>query len=186
MGVIAENCANLKEVVFNNITSKNKVKIAAEDVGVFLPGCPNAELGHMDESVVSALNSSYTTKYVDYAIITPTVNKKVGLVESFRCEQRNSTKLLWRSVPNIGYYQVYYYKNGKWDFPLTEHPAETEDQILQRAKMAIAKLSELYPDDNIIVVTHGQFARNMFAANSNCSYKEIESFANAEVRLLQR
>ena len=115
VGVIAENCANLKEVVFNNITSKNKVKIAAEDVGVFLPGCPNAELGHMDESVVSALNSSYTTKYVDYAIITPTVNKKVGLVESFRCEQRNSTKLLWRSVPNIGYYQVYYYKNGKWE-----------------------------------------------------------------------
>jgi probable phosphoglycerate mutase len=79
-----------------------------------------------------------------------------------------------------------FYKNGKWDFPLAGHPAETEDQILQRAKMAIAKLSELYPDDNIIVVTHGQFARNMFAANANCSYKEIESFANAEVRLLQK
>lgn len=79
-----------------------------------------------------------------------------------------------------------YYKNGKWDFPLTEHPAETENQILQRAKMAIVKLAELYPDENIIVVTHGQFARNMFAANSNCSYKEIESFANAEVRLLQK
>jgi len=79
-----------------------------------------------------------------------------------------------------------YYKNGKWDFPLTEHPVETEEEILQRANMAIAKLSELYPDENIIVVTHGQFARNMFAANSNCSYKEIESFANAEVRILKK
>ena len=69
---------------------------------------------------------------------------------------------------------------------MTEHPVETEEEILQRANMAIAKLSELYPDENIIVVTHGQFARNMFAANSNCSYKEIESFANAEVRILKK
>lgn len=115
VGVIAENCANLKEVVFKNITSKNKVKIAAEDVDVFLPGCPNAELGYMDESIVSALNSSYTTKYVDYAIITPTVNKKVGQVKNFRYEQRNNTKLLWQSVPNVGYYQVYYYNGGKWE-----------------------------------------------------------------------
>ena len=83
-----------------------------------------------------------------------------------------------------------FYKNGKWDFPCLLYTSdaadETEDQILQRAKMAIAKLSELYPDENIIVVTHGQFARNMFAANANCSYKEIESFANAEVRILKK
>ncbi|MBO5937788.1 MAG: hypothetical protein J6Q79_09305, partial [Clostridia bacterium] len=32
-----------------------------------------------------------------------------------RYEQRNSTKLLWQLVPNVGYYQVYYYNNGKWE-----------------------------------------------------------------------
>lgn len=77
-----------------------------------------------------------------------------------------------------------YYKDGKWDFPITDHPAETEEQILERARKAIELLSTQYPDGNIIVVTHGQFARNMFASFFNCSYKEIESFANAEVRVL--
>lgn len=137
--IIAENCPNLQEVLFKNIESKNKVKIAAEDVNAFVPGCPKANLGYMDESIVRGLDSSYETKYIDYAIITPTLNKKVGRVENFRYEQRNSTKLLWHSVPNAGYYQVYYYNSGKWERIYSG--SNTQRYITQSGKYRIRAVS---------------------------------------------
>lgn len=72
--------------------------------------------------------------------------------------------------------------NGKWVFP--DKSAETEEGIRNRANDALQKLKELYPTQNVIVVTHGQFARNLFAAHNNCNYREITSFANAEIRTL--
>lgn len=36
----------------------------------------------------------------------------------------------------------------------------------------------------IIVVTHGQFARNMIANHFECNYHEVTSFVNAEIRML--
>ena len=137
--LIAENCPNLQKVIFKNITSKNKVKIAAEDVDAFVPGCPKADLGYMDESIARALDDAYATKHIDYAIITPTLNKKVPKVESFRYEQRNSTKLLWQSVPNIGYYQVYYYNGGKWERIYSG--SNTQRYITQSGKYRIRAVS---------------------------------------------
>ena len=73
-------------------------------------------------------------------------------------------------------------KEGKWMFP--EGTTETEEGIFQRAGEALARLQELYADENIIVVTHGQFARNLIAAHFNCNYHEVAPFVNAEIRML--
>lgn len=73
-------------------------------------------------------------------------------------------------------------KDGKWMFP--EGTTETEEGIFQRAGEALARLQELYVDENIIVVTHGQFARNMVGAHFECDYHEITPFVNAEIRML--
>ena len=65
-----------------------------------------------------------------------------------------------------------------------EGTTETEEGIFQRAGEALARLQELYADENIIVVTHGQFARNLIAAHFNCNYHEVAPFVNAEIRML--
>lgn len=62
--------------------------------------------------------------------------------------------------------------------------AETDEGIFQRARKALETLSMEYADCNIIVVTHGQFARNLLAAHEECSYHDIPQYANAEIRLL--
>ena len=74
-----------------------------------------------------------------------------------------------------------YYHDGHWEFP---GEAETDEGIFERAKKALMTLAEEYGDSNIIVVTHGQFARNLLAASMDCSYHDIPSYANAEIRLL--
>ncbi len=75
-----------------------------------------------------------------------------------------------------------YKKDGKWMFP--DGSAESEEEIFQRAKDALKELKERYRDDAIIVVTHGQFARNLIAARFNSSYHEVTTFMNAEIRKL--
>lgn len=75
-----------------------------------------------------------------------------------------------------------YRKDGKWVFP--GESAETEERIFLRAVMALEELSRLYCDDTIILVTHGQFARNLIAARTGCSYHDIAPFMNAEIRKL--
>lgn len=75
-----------------------------------------------------------------------------------------------------------YKKDGRWVFP--DGSAETEEGIFQRAKKALHVLAEKYANDTIIVVTHGQFARNMIAAHFECDYQEVASFMNAEIRML--
>lgn len=74
-----------------------------------------------------------------------------------------------------------YYHDGRWDFP---DSAETDEQILARAGKALDMLEQEYGDSNIIIVTHGQFARNMIAATRSCSYHDVPSFVNAETRIL--
>lgn len=70
--------------------------------------------------------------------------------------------------------------NGKWEFP--EGTTETESGIFNRAKEVLCTLKDKYADDTIIVVTHGQFARNLIAAHFGCSYHEVTPFVNAEIR----
>lgn len=91
--------------------------------------------------------------------------------------------------------------NGKWQFPqkgdnyqfdenerinsiLFGKYAESEKEIYERAKASLKKIKNMYHGDNIIIVTHGQFARNMIAAHFNCSYQEISPIFNGEIRKL--
>ena len=75
-----------------------------------------------------------------------------------------------------------YFHDGRWDFP---GRAESDEGILERARMALKVLYEQFADDTIIVVTHGQFARNLLAADRGCSYHDIPSYGNAEVRVVE-
>ena len=72
--------------------------------------------------------------------------------------------------------------NGKWNFP--GESVETEEMIYCRAQQALMELYGIYEKDTIILVTHGQFARNLIAAQNNCSYHDIAPFVNAEIRTL--
>lgn len=75
-----------------------------------------------------------------------------------------------------------YYRNGKWHFPPT---AETEDGIYHRAERAIEVLRQQYSQhESIIVVTHGQFARNLIAARFHCPVHEVTPLVNGEIRKL--
>lgn len=73
--------------------------------------------------------------------------------------------------------------NGKWQFP--EGTTETETGIYERAQRVLAELQEHYDGENIIVVTHGQFARNLVAAHFKCNYHEVTPFTNAEIRTIK-
>ena len=88
-----------------------------------------------------------------------------------------------------------YRVNGKWRFPVGT--AETEDGIYERAGKALVELQRLFANETIVVVTHGQFARNLIAAHFECrsasrkgdacpskNYHEVPAFANAEIRVL--
>lgn len=74
-----------------------------------------------------------------------------------------------------------FYHDGKWKFPTS---AETEDQIYARARQAIATLRSNYPGETLIVVTHGQLARNLIAAHFRCPVREVTPLVNGEVRVL--
>ena len=57
-----------------------------------------------------------------------------------------------------------YRVDGKWQFP--EGTTETEEGIYERANKALVELQKLFADETIIVVTHGQIARNLIAVNN--------------------
>ena len=75
-----------------------------------------------------------------------------------------------------------YRVDGKWQFP--EGTTETEEGIYERANKALVELKKQFADETIIVVTHGQFARNLIAAHFNCNYHEVATFMNVEIRIL--
>lgn len=74
-------------------------------------------------------------------------------------------------------------RDGKWVFQ--GDSAETEEGIYLRAAKALEEIKRLYNGENIILVTHGQFARNLLAVQAGCSYHDIPSFSNAEIRKLE-
>ena len=57
-------------------------------------------------------------------------------------------------------------------------------QKFERANKALVELQKQFADETIIVVTHGQFARNLIAAHFECNYHEVATFVNAEIRML--
>ena len=75
-----------------------------------------------------------------------------------------------------------YHAHGKWKFP--SGTIETEAGIYERAKKTLKELKAQFADETLIVVTHGQFARNLIAAHFNCNYHEVATFMNAEIRML--
>ena len=75
-----------------------------------------------------------------------------------------------------------YHAHGKWKFP--PGTTETEEGIYERAGRTLVELQTLFAGETVIVVTHGQFARNLIAAHFKCNYHEVTPFANAEIRTL--
>ncbi|MGM9804134.1 MAG: histidine phosphatase family protein [Muribaculaceae bacterium] len=73
-----------------------------------------------------------------------------------------------------------YKKRGKWVLP--DGSAESEEDIFNRAKSALQQLKEQYAGQTIIVVTHGQLARNLIAAHLGCSTRMVPPMQNAEIR----
>lgn len=77
--------------------------------------------------------------------------------------------------------EKYFYADA-WHFP---ESAETEAQIFERACKILAYFKEKYFQQNIIVVTHGLFAKNMMAAFYHKPVSEIPLMNNAEFHLLE-
>ncbi|MCQ2288536.1 MAG: histidine phosphatase family protein [Muribaculaceae bacterium] len=75
-----------------------------------------------------------------------------------------------------------FYCDGKWQFPPS---AESEDDIYRRAGRALEQLRQLCgANETVIVVTHGQLARNLIAARFGCPVREVTQLINGEVRVL--
>lgn len=72
--------------------------------------------------------------------------------------------------------------DGQWCFP--EGTVETEAEIFARAQEALTMLGA-HHGESLIVVTHGQFARNLLAAYHHMTFRDVPPLANAEVRVVQ-
>lgn len=72
--------------------------------------------------------------------------------------------------------------DGQWCFP--EGTVETEAEIFARAQEALTMLGA-HHGESLIVVTHGQFARNLLAAYHHITFRDVPPLANAEVRVVQ-
>lgn len=78
--------------------------------------------------------------------------------------------------------RLHYYNDGRWTFPAS---AETEGQILDRAAQVLHTLRQQYPaDTRLVIVTHGQIARNIIAARFHCPTSEVTPLTNGEIRKL--
>ena len=62
--------------------------------------------------------------------------------------------------------------------------SEQTKRYAQMLRKGLVELQKQFADETIIVVTHGQFARNLIAAHFNCNYHEVAPFVNAEIRML--
>lgn len=72
--------------------------------------------------------------------------------------------------------------DGRWCFP--EGTVETEEEIYVRATNALAYLQQHYEGKTVIVVTHGQFARNLLAVYHHTTFRDEPTLANAEIRVI--
>lgn len=73
--------------------------------------------------------------------------------------------------------------DGQWRFP--DGTVETEEEIYVRATNALAYLQQHYEGKTVIVVTHGQFARNLLAAYHGTTFREEPPLNNAEIRKIE-
>lgn len=107
---LATSCINLKEVIFQNIKSINKVKVSAEDTNKFFSVCKNATLSYLDEAIIPELEK----KNISYVVVSNGVSK-LSNVKDFKHTQNGAKNdLTWSEVDGAGYYQLYYYKGSKW------------------------------------------------------------------------
>lgn len=72
--------------------------------------------------------------------------------------------------------------DGQWRFP--DGTVETEEEIYVRATNALAYLQQHYEGKTVIVVTHGQFARNLLAVYHHTTFRDEPTLANAEIRVI--
>lgn len=110
VSTLATSCANLKEVIFQNIKSINKVKVSAEDTNKFFSSCKNAVLGYLDEEIIPELEK----KNISYVVVSNGVSKLSNVKDFKHIQNSAKNDLKWSEVDGAGYYQLYYYKGGKW------------------------------------------------------------------------
>ena len=70
---------------------------------------------------------------------------------------------------------------------ITAEWAETFPQLIERAKKALAYIENKHNDENILIATHGDFGKMLYAAYYNLDRKEVLikfHFGNSEVLLL--
>jgi len=70
---------------------------------------------------------------------------------------------------------------------ITAEWAETFPQLIERAKKALAYIENKHNDENILIATHGDFGKMLYAAYYNLDRKDVLTgfhFGNSEVLLL--
>lgn len=140
--------------------------------------CKTAKILSKEGTKFSCIVSSDLKRAMDSAkIIADKLNLPVKPMEILR--ERDWGKFTGMPIADaMDKYRV----GGKWAFP--EGTTETEEGIYERANKALQELQKLFADETMIVVTHGQFARNLIAAHFKCDYNEVATLLNAEIRKL--
>jgi len=70
---------------------------------------------------------------------------------------------------------------------LSPEGAETFPDLLKRAELLLGKLTKQYEDTSILIVTHGDFGKMIYAQYYNLDWKDVLSlfhFGNSELLLL--
>jgi broad specificity phosphatase PhoE len=65
--------------------------------------------------------------------------------------------------------------------------AETFPDMIERAKKVLAKVKALHPDGSVLLATHGDFGKMLYAAYYNLDWKDVLMmfhFGNSELLLL--
>lgn len=165
-----------------------------ENIAQILQGHMPGTLTELGKEQVRATAEKLAQLHVDFQTIVSSDLQRT--VDSSQLIQRQipipivQTSLLrerdWGSYTGICISEAKekYYHDKKWDFPVTERPVETEEELAIRARKALDFLSDQFAHQTVIVVTHGLFARCLIAACNGCSFHETTPLANAEIRVL--
>ncbi len=104
-------CKNLTDIVLPTTKACQKVKIAG-DTGYekYFVGCPKLGEVLINAEVCQELDKDKA----DYIYISDKLPSKLNKVKNLKCTDKGNITISWSAVENAGYYQVYYYKDGKW------------------------------------------------------------------------
>lgn len=104
-------CNNLKQVIIPVTSSANTIKITQSLYSNKNFGnCPNLESITLSNKAFE----KFEKENVFYAMISKKLPTKLDKVTNLKCTDSGDYTISWSKVKNAGYYQLYYYQNGKW------------------------------------------------------------------------